>query len=148
MQLLEFPLDRARPCATHAMWSVGYVTLFVGSCLLPLWHEHWKRHKVVNLPQIALALFGCINVLICLWEISLFFHIKLIKSQFAAMKRKLPAGTMPQPMFLFENVPLLQVRTAVKESLRTQQEAVGKASCAVCRQSHCVTGQRCGAPTP
>lgn len=91
------------------MWSAAYVTLFVGGTTLTLWRAHWEQHRTINTSQAGLALFGSINALICLWEMSLFFHCKLIKSQFTAMKRKLPTASLPQPMFLFESVPILEV---------------------------------------
>ncbi len=45
--------------------------------------------------------------MICLWEISLFFNVDLIKSKYEAMLKKLPRGTIGR-VFLFEHVPLKQ----------------------------------------
>eukprot|EP00197_Chlamydomonas_leiostraca_P009167 CAMPEP_0202876214 /NCGR_PEP_ID=MMETSP1391-20130828/28660_1 /ASSEMBLY_ACC=CAM_ASM_000867 /TAXON_ID=1034604 /ORGANISM="Chlamydomonas leiostraca, Strain SAG 11-49" /LENGTH=180 /DNA_ID=CAMNT_0049558013 /DNA_START=33 /DNA_END=575 /DNA_ORIENTATION=+ len=48
--------------------------------------------------------------MICLWEMSLFFHRKLIRSQYLSMKRKYE-GKLPSPMFMFEHVSFLEALT-------------------------------------
>lgn len=93
------------------MYSIGYVVLFVVLGTLPLLYHHHAAHHVLNLPQACLALFSAINLLICIWEIGLFINRKLIKAQYLALKKLLPRGTLPQPMFMFEHVPLRRALT-------------------------------------
>lgn len=87
------------------MWSIGYATLFVASTTLPLVYCHHTQHGW-NWSQAVLVLFSAINFMICCWELSLFYFRHLVKSQYTSMARKLPQGCLPQPMFLFQDVPM------------------------------------------
>ncbi len=93
------------------MWALGYIIAFIAPTTLPLWWYHHELHGVLNASQLALSLFCSINVLICLWELSLFYHRATIKAHYTAMKKLLPTGGLPQPMFLFEHVSLLDALT-------------------------------------
>ncbi len=90
------------------MYSVGYVVLWVAATTLPLWKYHRELHGV-NAAQAGLALFNSINLIICIWELSLYYHRRFIKTHYTTMKQHLPRGRLPQPMFLFEHATLLEV---------------------------------------
>lgn len=90
------------------MYSFLYVVLFIVVTTAPLLWYHQQQHGVNNWVQAALALFNNINVLICIWEMGLGINIKLIQSQYQAMKRKLPPGGLPQPIFMFRRVPFAE----------------------------------------
>lgn len=93
------------------MWSLVYVVAFVGSTTLPLWNSHVQLHGSFNLAQIILSLFCNVNLLICIWELALFYERATIKAHYTAMKKLLPVGGLPQPMFLFEHVPFFKAFT-------------------------------------
>jgi hypothetical protein len=57
---------------------VLYVLATTGS--LVEWHR--RTTGAVSVPQVALAFFLSLNVLICLWEISLGWHIRKIKADY------------------------------------------------------------------
>lgn len=67
-------------------------------------------HGALNMCQTALALFCSINILICLWEIALFFYINRIKMRYEGFKKKLRKGEIPK-IFLFEHVSISEVLT-------------------------------------
>jgi hypothetical protein len=104
-------------------WSATYVVAFIAATTLPLWYEHARLHSggaahhvtfglhlltgptaALHPVQAGLALFCSVNLLICIWELALFYERKTIRAHFAAMMKLLPSGTLPQPMFLFEHV--------------------------------------------
>ena len=59
-------------------WLALWMTLFVGAPVL----AHRIMHGVVNGWQVALAFFLAINLLICIWEISLWHRIRDIRRWF------------------------------------------------------------------
>eukprot|EP00798_Chlamydomonas_sp_ICE-L_P024204 gene24204-9802_t len=61
--------------------------------------------------QMGLALFSCINLMICWWEVGLFFNRKLIKEQHNAFRKKYEKPAMPEPMFGFVEVPVKEALT-------------------------------------
>eukprot|EP00798_Chlamydomonas_sp_ICE-L_P024207 gene24207-9806_t len=61
--------------------------------------------------QMGLALFSCINLMICWWELGLFFNRKLIKEQHNAFRKKYEKPAMPEPMFGFVEVPVKEALT-------------------------------------
>ena len=89
------------------MKAVVYTALFVIIPFAPLVYYHHVLHGF-HLLQASLALFCCINVLICWWEIGLFFNRGLIKKQFTAFKRRLGKNQLPSPIFMFEDVSLVE----------------------------------------
>jgi len=76
-----------------AHWLGAFVTLvWVGPVLV---HHH--VHGVVNPWQVLMALFLAINLLICIWEVSLFFRIGDLERDYAESGRE---GT-PDALALF-----------------------------------------------
>ena len=61
------------------MLAAVYICGFVGAPWLYLVQQHVALHGQANASQVALALFQCINVLICWWEMSLFIYNAHIK---------------------------------------------------------------------
>lgn len=88
--------------------SVHYVAAFVAASTGFLVWSHWSKYGVLNYTQIGLALFSVINAMICYWELSLFYYRKLVSDQFDGFKRKLEAGMLPQPMFMYQPVTFLE----------------------------------------
>ncbi len=92
--------------------AVVYVTAFVALPTLLLVQQHITLHGW-NPVQALLALFCAINVMVCWWELGLFFNRKLIKTQYNAFRRRL-RGTkdgMPSPMFMFDEVAMSEALT-------------------------------------
>lgn len=87
------------------MQSFHYVVLFVVATTGPSVWLHIKEHNVLSWMHIGLSLFHCINIMICMWEWSLFFYRHLVRSHYVSMKSKY-GGKLPSPMFMFENVSL------------------------------------------
>ena len=52
-------------------WLSLWLTLWVGASVA----LHYALHGVVNGWQVALAFFLAVNILICVWEISLYYRI-------------------------------------------------------------------------
>ncbi|GBG24069.1 Hypothetical Protein FCC1311_002872 [Hondaea fermentalgiana] len=93
------------------MIAFGYVVIFVGGLFASLVAWHHVEHGVLLQPlQTALALFLSINVLICLWEIVLFFYVDKIKAEFDGRKKKVERGYIGS-FFLFEEASLAQALT-------------------------------------
>jgi hypothetical protein len=91
------------------MLSATYVVAFIAATTVPLVQQHAALHGIsggLRLGHAALALFCSINLLICLWELSLFYCRRSIRAHYLSMKQLLPAGRLPSPMFLFEHVSL------------------------------------------
>ena len=84
-----------------------YTALFVTATTLPLVYLHTLLHGFSSL-QASLALFCSINVMICWWEIGLFFNRDLIKAQYLAFKKQLGKHQLPSPMFMFTEVSLVE----------------------------------------
>eukprot|EP00924_Labyrinthula_sp_SR-Ha-C_P005154 snap_masked-scaffold_1-processed-gene-22.56-mRNA-1 protein AED:1.00 eAED:1.00 QI:0/0/0/0/1/1/2/0/239 len=59
---------------------------------------------------IVLSIFLAVNLLICLWEISLFFYFSSIRKSYLAKKKKLPKSQLGT-IFLFQHVPLSKALT-------------------------------------
>ena len=92
------------------MISFAYVVLFVVvGAAVPI-GCHSQEHGW-PWPEACLALFCSINLLVCIWELGLFLNRDLILKEFLAFKRKVPKGSLPQPIFMFEHVPLAQALT-------------------------------------
>lgn len=91
------------------MWSFVYVTVFVCSLFFGQIALHQSKNGVLLQPlHASLALFLAIDVLICIWEIILFFYIGKIQDEFAGKKKKYEPGTVGR-VFLFENASLSEV---------------------------------------
>ncbi|KAI9025403.1 hypothetical protein DFJ74DRAFT_704903 [Hyaloraphidium curvatum] len=79
-----------------------YVAAYVGAPFLALANAHRNLHGT-NAAQLALSLFLCINVLICLWEMTLYISRERIRREYAGFKAKF-GKRLPSPVFLFEHV--------------------------------------------
>jgi signal transduction histidine kinase len=90
--------------------AVVYVAAFVALPTLVLVHQHTQLHGF-NFLQALLALFCAINVMICWWELGLFFNRKLIKAQYNAFRKRLGKHEVPNPMFMFEEVSVKRAFT-------------------------------------
>lgn len=97
-----FPLPP--PKTPVKMLAVIYTAVYVGVPFLYMANAHNHLHGTLNLPYLSLSLFLCINILICLWEMTLFISRKLIKKQFEEFKKKFAKEGFPSPVFLFEDV--------------------------------------------
>ncbi|KAF5840536.1 hypothetical protein DUNSADRAFT_16334 [Dunaliella salina] len=90
--------------------SFFYVVLFVSvGTALPVCF-HWQEHGW-SWTEASLALFCSINLLVCIWELGLFINRDLILKEYLAFQKTLKKGTLPQPIFMFEHVPLTQAIT-------------------------------------
>jgi len=72
-----------------ALLNVGaFLILYVliGTAL-PI-YLHVEQHGRLNIVQAILSFFLSLNILICLWEISLGLNITLIKKDFESLKKK------------------------------------------------------------
>lgn len=87
------------------MWGLVWVSAFVGGLWLGLVQWHHASHGVVQPLHASLSLFLCVNLLICLWEIVLFFHIDAVQAGFAGKKKRLERGDLG-PVLLFEPMSL------------------------------------------
>ena len=91
------------------MWSIVYVGLFVGLLLfigLETRNLNKNEHDELIQPlHFMVILYLSVNILICLWEMALFLHIRDIESTFQGYKKKLENGQLPNPLFLFKHVP-------------------------------------------
>ncbi len=103
---VEFKYNRGDK---NLMLAIFYTAIFVCGSSLPLIYFHTQIHGF-NLLQSVLSLFCSINLLICWWEIGLFFNRALIKAQYTAFKKRLKRNEMPSPMFLLDHATLGQVR--------------------------------------
>ena len=90
--------------------AIFYVATFVAAPTLLLVHQHTQLHGF-NLVQALLALFCAINVMICWWELGLYYNRKLIKSQYNAFRKRLEKHEMPSPMFMFDEVSMWEALT-------------------------------------
>jgi len=71
------------------MMNVGLVLIIyvLVTTALPLYY-HYTEHNVLNLPHAALSFFLPLNILICIWEISLGLNIDFIKSEYQSLDTK------------------------------------------------------------
>ncbi len=90
--------------------AIFYAATFVAVPMLMLVHQHTQLHGF-NLVQALLALFCSINVMVCWWELGLYFNRKLIKSQYNAFRKRLGKHEMPSPMFMFDEVSVWEAIT-------------------------------------
>jgi len=89
------------------MLALFYCAIFVMAPTLFLTLVHQSMFGFHPL-QAALALFCSINTMICIWEWVLFFHRGRIQKEWMAFKERLPARTMPWPIFLFQDISMSQ----------------------------------------
>lgn len=87
--------------------AIVYTAVFVAGTSLPLVYVHAQLHGF-SLLQATLAVFCSINVMVCWWELGLFFNRMQIRSQYAAFKKRLKINELPSPIFLFADVSLSQ----------------------------------------
>ena len=101
-----------------------HVTAFVLLCWLPFVKVHHDIHGkknggggggddgslgsagIINLSHACLTLFNAINVLVCLWEMSLFVHQKEVQKTYRKLKKRVESTKrdLPRPLCLFERV--------------------------------------------
>jgi|GEM_PF-2163625 len=90
---------------SQSMLALFYVWIFVVTAWVPFVYWHWALYGVVNVYQLSLSLFGAINLLICIWEMILFFHISTIVEKYQNKLKKLEKGELGT-IFLFEHMDL------------------------------------------
>lgn len=67
-----------------AIILVAYVII---TTVLPLYY-HYNEHHIFNTSHAALSFFLPLNILICVWEISLGLNIDFIKSEYQTLNAK------------------------------------------------------------
>eukprot|EP00218_Dolichomastix_sp_CCMP3274_P014879 CAMPEP_0170136450 /NCGR_PEP_ID=MMETSP0033_2-20121228/3306_1 /TAXON_ID=195969 /ORGANISM="Dolichomastix tenuilepis, Strain CCMP3274" /LENGTH=211 /DNA_ID=CAMNT_0010372163 /DNA_START=84 /DNA_END=716 /DNA_ORIENTATION=+ len=92
------------------MLAFVYVSAFVVALWAPFVGVHAAEHGRMSLTHASLVLFNAINILICLWEQSLFLNRAHIKAEYAKLKKRW-GKRLPQPMCLFEHVSLREALT-------------------------------------
>lgn len=94
------------------MLAIVYVAGFVGSLLFTsaaLRYVNFGDQVPLFQPLHAFCtLFVAVNIMICLWEISLYLHRDLIQHKFKQHKLKLKRGELPNPLFLLQSITFAQ----------------------------------------
>lgn len=80
---MESTTTQSRGLAIPSVAVIASVVL--AGTLLLVW-THYRVHGIYNATQIALAFFLVINVLVCFWEMALFFARDQIRSEYEATK--------------------------------------------------------------
>lgn len=62
--------------------------------------------NVLHVHHLIVTVFSSVNILICVWEIALYFHIDRIQDLYQGYLKKIPRGELPKPLFLFEYITL------------------------------------------
>lgn len=81
---------------------------FVSLLVVSLWATAIALRSLngeISIGFLSLSLFGSINLLICFWEIVLYFYADRIKMLYLNKKKKLPKGQLGS-IFLFNDAPL------------------------------------------
>lgn len=92
------------------LYAFAYVTAFVLLCWLPFVKVHHEKYydnnKKINFTQASLTLFNAVNVLICLWEMSLFLYQSEVQKTYRRLKKRVEktGKDLPQPLCLFEKI--------------------------------------------
>lgn len=97
--------------APAIVFIAGFVVSLLGVALNARREVIGNNSESLGLLQplhLFVSLYCAVNVLICLWEISLFLYHNRVKSTFVGYKKKLAEGNLPSPLFLFENIRLDQ----------------------------------------
>ena len=94
------------------MLGFHYTSIFVVGTWAPLAVAHVQRYGSISLRQLMITLFNSINLMICLWELCLYFHQKHIQQTFANLKKKYALRDVPYTEALFSEVPLSKVEYA------------------------------------
>mmetsp|Transcript_8805 Transcript_8805/g.32462 ORF Transcript_8805/g.32462 Transcript_8805/m.32462 type:complete len:183 (+) Transcript_8805:121-669(+) len=92
------------------MLGFHYASLFVVGTWLPFLVFHYQRHEVITPLHVLVTLFNSINLLICLWELSLYFHQNHIQQTFAKLKKRYRSD-VPYAEALFSEVSLSKALT-------------------------------------
>ena len=87
------------------LWCICYIAIFVVFNTGYLIKWHYDTFKTINYMQISLALFLVINIMICVWEISLLMYIKHIKQRSDLLLKTIPKGELGS-LFLFQPMTL------------------------------------------
>jgi len=108
---------RARACTPQTkkenmpkLYAFAYVTAFVLLCWLPFVKVHHEKYYYddtkINFTQASLTLFNAVNVLICLWEMSLFLYQSEVQKTYRRLKKRVEktGKDLPQPLCLFEKI--------------------------------------------
>ena len=94
-----------------------YVTAFVLLFWLPFVKVHYDLYhdvneKRINFTHALLTLFNAVNVLICVWEMSLFVNQNEVQKTYRKLKKEVEkrrgggGGDLPTPLCLFEKITL------------------------------------------
>ena len=93
-----------------------YVTAFVLLFWLPFVKVHYDLYhdvneKRINFTHALLTLFNAVNVLICIWEMSLFVYQNEVQKTYRKLKKEVEkrrggGGDLPTPLCLFEKITL------------------------------------------
>ena len=91
------------------LYAFAYITAFVLLCWLPfvkVHHEKYYDNTKINFTQASLTLFNAVNVLICLWEMSLFLYQSEVQKTYRRLKKRVEktGKDLPQPLCLFEKI--------------------------------------------
>lgn len=78
-----------------------FLVLYVLVCTGIFSVLHQRAHGGFCLPQVGLAFFLCLNFLICLWEISLGWHIDFIKKECERLHKKYKGNRLAACMSFF-----------------------------------------------
>ena len=91
------------------------MTAFVLLFWLPFVKVHYDLYhdvneKRINFTHALLTLFNAVNVLICIWEMSLFVHQNEVQKTYRKLKKEVEkrrgGGDLPTPLCLFEKITL------------------------------------------
>ncbi len=78
-----------------------FICVFFGLGTSVSVYLHFLQHGVINPLHIVLSFFLLINILICLWEMCLFFRIDHIKARNNGFDQTTPAGRIQPTVSLF-----------------------------------------------
>lgn len=87
------------------MLNIIYCSIFVGLLWIPFVNYHSKTY-VFSPLQATVTLFNAINALICVWEIALFRHSKLIETVYKKKLKPKYKQRLPPGFVLFDSAPL------------------------------------------
>jgi len=72
---------------------------------------HYLHFHTLNMYHIFITLFCSINIMICIWELSLFYYIEHILKEYVYkhLKQHVEKKQLPQTLFLFQDVKLNEI---------------------------------------
>lgn len=82
------------------MWVITYLVFLIGGLAVTLGYLNYLEHEVFSITHFSLAVFYGVNLMICIWEISLRLYYDEIVSLYQAKKKKLPRNSLGRiPLF-------------------------------------------------